>query len=138
MIKIDIESLDYENNKKLWQLFNLSNTPEVIEESKDIFIEFVEKYKLDRGGKKSWRWLIGKYEKAPTLENGTLFDHCRYFITKDNRKLYISHPYRVSPLGKDIATIIEWCEQRGVKATIHEDSWYYPGKCYCIVFEKEE
>lgn len=136
-IKSNIESLSYPKDFKNWHLYNLSTTREVMQESKAIFIEFVNKYKLDKLDIKSWVSFFGKLEKVPTLENGSMFDHARLFVTKDNKRLYISHPYKNSSLDNDMITIKTWCKERGFKATIHCDSWYYPNKCYCIVFEKE-
>ena len=140
----NIKKLRYPS--KYWVLYSLAHNLEVREESKDMFIDFIDKYNIDRVSSRTFNYIFkyGKKRKdvhffdAPDLLNGDMFDHGKLFATKDNKRLYISHPYKndwIDNLNEDIPTIESWCKEKGLTSTIYLNSWYYPGKCYCIVFE---
>ncbi len=59
-------------------------------------------------------------------------DHARYFKnTKTGVCCLVYHPYqKVSSIQNIVG---EWAYCRGMKAEFYDYSWYYPGRCCCVI-----
>ena len=81
---------------------------------------------------KTWRILVGK--RPAELDNRLPGDDHIELWHSDRVLTYVSHPYELD-LEK-LRAIVVACERYGLEASVHGDSWYYPGRTFRVEYTR--
>jgi hypothetical protein len=97
-----------------------------------------------------WRWFLKKgmqglrsyehWQNVTTTKGFTLWwDHIRFFLTIDNKKILVSQPYLHNELDEDIIKLKSFCNEHNFKIKIYDSkfSWYYPNYTKLIQIKSE-
>ena len=84
-----------------------------------------------RFNRKAWTADLAKDARS---SNGAMFlDHVEFFDSLDERKVaMVTHSYATS--AQEIA---DYAARRGYTATLLPFSWWNPGGCRCVVFQRK-